>query len=215
MGRDRFDRWPRVVGRAATRRGVAKAAGGGLLAAALAGRAGVAPAVTQDATPGGCPATIPEENKALVERYWAEVWTAGGEGAIPGVLAPDEVHHWGVGGDTVGREGFRERLRRFLDAFPDLAVRVEHLVAEGGPRRQPPGVPGDPPGRMAGGCADRRRGRVDGGQRLPHCVRPDRRKLGRGRPPRPAAAARRGGGNRHPARRDADDLAVGAARLPA
>ena len=95
----------------------------------LGGRLGRAAA--QDATPAACPATTPGQNKALVERYWAAVWTAGGEAAIPAVLAPDEVHHWGLGADTVGREQFRERLRRFLDAFPDFAVEVEHLVAEG------------------------------------------------------------------------------------
>ena len=127
MDREHFDRWARLLGRGATRRGVA-AAGGGALAAALAG---VAPARVQDTTPGACPATTPEENKALVERYWAEVWAPGGEAAVPGVLAPDEAHHWGIGGDTVGREGFRERLRRILEAFPDFTVRVEQLVAEG------------------------------------------------------------------------------------
>ncbi len=96
-----------------------------------AAAAGAAAARAQGATPETCPATTPEENKALVERYWAEVWTAEGEAAVPELLAPDEVHHWGFGGDTVGREGFRERLRRFLEAFPDFAVRVEQVVAEG------------------------------------------------------------------------------------
>ncbi len=50
---------------------------------------------------------------------------------MPEVLVADTVHHWGVGGDTVGHEAFRERLRGFLDAFPDFAAEVEHLVAEG------------------------------------------------------------------------------------
>ena len=77
-----------------------------------------------------CPATSPEENKALVERYWAEVWTAGGAAAVTEVLAPEEIHHWGIGGDSVGPAAFTERLASFLTAFPDFAIHIEQLVAE-------------------------------------------------------------------------------------
>lgn len=122
----RLDRLTRHFGRGASRRGLLGGAGAALLATAVR-----LPTAAQDATPGTCPTTTPGENKALAERYWAVVWTAGGEAAVPALLAPDEVHHWGVGGDTVGHEGFQERLRRFLDAFPDIAFRVEQSVAEG------------------------------------------------------------------------------------
>jgi steroid delta-isomerase-like uncharacterized protein len=88
----------------------------------------------QDASPAAshepCPATSPEENKALVERYWAEVWTAGGAAVVAEVLTPEEVHHWGVGGDTVGPAAFTERLTTFLTAFPDFAIQIQQLVAE-------------------------------------------------------------------------------------
>ena len=88
----------------------------------------------QEATPAtseaACLPGPAEENKGLVERYWAEVWTAGGEAAVADILAPDEIHHWGVGGDTVGHEPFIERLTTFLTAFPDLAFEVDLLVAE-------------------------------------------------------------------------------------
>ena len=82
------------------------------------------------ASPEPCPATSPEENKALVERYWAEVWTAGGAAVVAEVLAPEEVHHWGVGGDTIGPAAFTQRLTSFLTAFPDFAIQIEQLVAE-------------------------------------------------------------------------------------
>ena len=131
MDGERVDRWGWLVEHAATRRRVAKAAGAGLVAVAVGGRAGAAPRRAQDATPAGCPATTPEENKAIVARYWAEVWTAGGEGAVADLLAEDELHHWGVGDDTVGREAFSARLGTFLTAFPDFTVRVEQVVAEG------------------------------------------------------------------------------------
>ncbi len=97
-------------------------------------RLAAAPTSAHQATPGAgdaCPTTSLEENKALIERYWSEVWTAGGEAASTDILAPDELHHWGVGGDTVGPDAFNERLGRFLTAFPDFAIRVDQLVAEG------------------------------------------------------------------------------------
>ncbi len=84
---------------------------------------------TSGATP--CAVTGVEENKELVRRYWAEVWRPGGEAAVAELLAPDEVHHWGVVDDTVGHEAFAERLRGFLVAFPDLRFTVDQLVGEG------------------------------------------------------------------------------------
>lgn len=133
VNEDRVDRWARVMGRRDSRRAVVARGGGALLAGAAAGTPRSASG--QEATPGAsqnaCPATTPEANKAMVERYWAEVWTAGGEAAIADLLAADEVHHWGVGDDTVGHEAFAERLRAFLTAFPDFAVRIDQLVAEG------------------------------------------------------------------------------------
>ncbi len=130
MDGGRFGRWARALGTAATRRGAVRAAAGGAALAGLGARA--RPAAAQGATPtAACPAATPEANKALVERYWAEVWTAGGEARVAELLAPDEAHHWGIGADTVGLGAFTERLRAFLAAFPDIAFTVDQLVAEG------------------------------------------------------------------------------------
>ena len=89
----------------------------------------------QDATPGAaatpCLATTPAENTELARRYWAEVWTAGGEAAVAELLAPDELHHWGLGGETTGAAAFTERLSGFLTAFPDIRFTVDQTVAEG------------------------------------------------------------------------------------
>ena len=128
---ERLARLARALGTRATRRGVVQTAAG--LVALSSG--GLVPRVAgQEATPGGaaaCPPGSAAENAALVERYWAEVWTAGGEAVAVDLLAADELHHWGVGGDTVGPEAFAERLGRFLAAFPDFAIRIDQLVAEG------------------------------------------------------------------------------------
>ena len=87
--------------------------------------------IAQDATPAAeCPVTTAEENAALVTLYWQEaVW--GDQGIIAEVVAPDEIHHWGIGGETTGFEAFSERWALFVAAFPDLEFTVDQVVVEG------------------------------------------------------------------------------------
>jgi predicted ester cyclase len=84
----------------------------------------------QDATPEAeCVTTTPEENKALIEAYWAEaVW--GPQGKIAEIVAPDEIHHWGIAGTTNGFEEFLERWTLFNTTFPDLEFTVDLLAAQ-------------------------------------------------------------------------------------
>ena len=85
----------------------------------------------QEETPEAeCPVTTPEENEELATMYWEEVWW-GDQGKIAEIVAPDEVHHWGIGGDTTGFEEFSERWDLFFTAFPDLEFTVDLVVAEG------------------------------------------------------------------------------------
>jgi predicted ester cyclase len=87
------------------------------------------PAVAQDATPTECPTTTPEENAALARMYWQEaVW--GKQGKIADIVAPDEVHHWGIGGDTHGFDEFLQRWDLFNKAFPDLEFTVDEIAAQ-------------------------------------------------------------------------------------
>ena len=128
------ERLTRMVGQDTSRRGLAKLTAGALVGAASLPSVATSSARAQDATPAGdatCPTTSAEENIAIAERYWAEVWTAGGEAAVPDLLAEDEVHHWGVSGDTTGHDDFTERLTLFLEAFPDFAIRVDQAFADG------------------------------------------------------------------------------------
>ena len=84
----------------------------------------------QEATPEAeCPVTTPEENEELATMYWEEVWW-GDQGEIAEIVAPDEVHHWGIGGDTTGFEEFSERWDQFFTAFPDLEFTVDLVVAQ-------------------------------------------------------------------------------------
>lgn len=107
--------------------GVAAVAG-----AAGLSRAGAASALQATPAAGGadCPATTPEENAALVERYWADVWS-GGETDLTTLLTEDELHHWGFGESTVGHAEYLARLAPFMAAFPDFAIVPDAIVADG------------------------------------------------------------------------------------
>ena len=69
------------------------------------------------------------ENEELATMYWEEVWW-GDQGQIAEIVSADEVHHWGIGGDTTGFEEFSERWNLFFTAFPDLGFTVDLVVAE-------------------------------------------------------------------------------------
>jgi predicted ester cyclase len=101
-----------------------------LLALSLLIMPGLTARAAQDATPAAeCVTTTPEENKALVEAYWAEaVW--GPQGKIAEIVAPDEIHHWGIAGTTHGFEEFLERWTLFNTTFPDLQFTVDLLAAQ-------------------------------------------------------------------------------------
>lgn len=86
-------------------------------------------ASAQDATP--CAEMSRDDVETLVRRYWAEVWTAGGDAAVDELLAPDEIHHWGIGGDTTGTDAFTERLLMFLTAFPDISFTANLVAVQG------------------------------------------------------------------------------------
>lgn len=84
----------------------------------------------QDATPEAeCVSTTPEENTAIAHAYWEEfVW--GDQGKIAEIVAPDEVHHWGLSETTTGFEAFAAGADSFNNAFPDLRFTVDLAVAQ-------------------------------------------------------------------------------------
>jgi steroid delta-isomerase-like uncharacterized protein len=70
------------------------------------------------------------ENKALIRRWFEEVWTNGRVSAIDEMLAPDAVAH-GLGDDLRGPEGFKPFHAAYRDAFPDVAIQIDDIIAEG------------------------------------------------------------------------------------
>lgn len=71
-----------------------------------------------------------EQNKAVVRRWFDEVWNHGNADAIDQLMAPNAVVH-GLGEDTRGSEGFKRFHAAYLEAFPDVHIAIEDLVAEG------------------------------------------------------------------------------------
>jgi len=75
-----------------------------------------------------------EENKAILRRWFDEVWNQGRAEAIDELFASDGIAH-GLSGDEenpmAGPEGFKPFHQAFRGAFPDIEVVVEDMIAEG------------------------------------------------------------------------------------
>ena len=69
------------------------------------------------------------QNKALVRRWFEQVWNKGRAESIDELLADRSVVH-GLGPDLHGPSGFKPFHAQYRGAFPDLALRIQHMVAE-------------------------------------------------------------------------------------
>jgi len=77
-----------------------------------------------------CPTTTPEENVALVRRWYDE----GLNGRMPEVFAevlwPNAVLHLGVFPDALGAEAVTRSLGTLTSGFPDLSYTVDDVIAD-------------------------------------------------------------------------------------
>ncbi len=75
-----------------------------------------------------------EANKAVMRRWFEEVWNKGRADAIPEMFAEDGIAH-GLSDDAAnplrGPQGFLPFHAQFRDAFPNIEVVVEDQIAEG------------------------------------------------------------------------------------
>ena len=75
-----------------------------------------------------------EENKALMRRWFEEVWNKGRAEAIPDMFADEGIAH-GLSDDPAsplrGSAGFLPFHTQFREAFPNIEVVVEDQLAEG------------------------------------------------------------------------------------
>ncbi len=70
-----------------------------------------------------------EQNKALMRRYIEERWNARKLSLTGELVSPDFVLHTPSG--DVGLAAFQAAITAYLQAFPDSAVSIEDMVAEG------------------------------------------------------------------------------------
>ena len=72
-----------------------------------------------------------EQNKALIRRFYEEVWGKGNVDVADEVFAPDYVRHdLRPGNPLPGPAGQKQIATDFRAAFPDLHFTLELLVAE-------------------------------------------------------------------------------------
>jgi steroid delta-isomerase-like uncharacterized protein len=69
------------------------------------------------------------ENKALVQRFYHEVVNRSNLALADVLLAPDFIEHFNP--DVSGIEGFKQFVTRLGEAFADLQITIEDLIAEG------------------------------------------------------------------------------------
>ena len=70
---------------------------------------------------------IADANKAIVRRFFEELWNQGDLAFIEECMGPDITHSWGH--ET--RASWREAVSAFRTGLPDLRFHLEELVAEG------------------------------------------------------------------------------------
>lgn len=70
-------------------------------------------------------------NKALMRRFYEELWSRGNLEAIPELVAEDFVDHQAPVGQTSGREELAGLVLTWRTGFPDMRETVEDLISEG------------------------------------------------------------------------------------
>jgi predicted ester cyclase len=72
-----------------------------------------------------------EDNKALMRRFYEEVFNKKNLAAIDDFIDPNIVDHAAIPGMAGGLEGTKQAIGMYLMAFPDLQLTVEDQIAEG------------------------------------------------------------------------------------
>src|ERR1700719_902475 len=73
-----------------------------------------------------------EQNKTMVRRLCEELWNKGNLPVADELIAPTYTHHDAATPD-VGRgpDGEKKRVTLYRNAFPDLRLTIEDIIAEG------------------------------------------------------------------------------------
>jgi steroid delta-isomerase-like uncharacterized protein len=73
-----------------------------------------------------------EDNKALVRRAIEEGWNQGNVALIDELDAPNFIHHDPDFPNFQTREDYKQWVTEIRNAFPDLHLTIEDVIAEGG-----------------------------------------------------------------------------------
>lgn len=71
-----------------------------------------------------------EQNKALAQRFYEEVFNKKKLDAIDELCAPDFVDHNAMPGQAPGAKGLKDVFAAFFRGLPDLRITIQELVAE-------------------------------------------------------------------------------------
>jgi len=71
-----------------------------------------------------------EDNKAILVRFWEEIFNKGDVSLIDDLVAVDYLNHDLVPGETPGSEGLKGFILYLRNAFPDIHFDIEQTVAE-------------------------------------------------------------------------------------
>jgi steroid delta-isomerase-like uncharacterized protein len=71
-----------------------------------------------------------QQNKDLVRRWFDEVWSQGRVASIDALMSPQCAVH-GLGSAMQGPEAFKAFHTAYRNAFPDVNITLDHMVAEG------------------------------------------------------------------------------------
>ena len=100
----------------------------------LVGSAGVSAVRAQDATPAtDCPATTPEENKALVKGYWNDVYNGKDPQAVTKYIADDYIRN-NPSRPQLSEPGYDDDIAfvtENLKDYPDLQMTIEKIMTDG------------------------------------------------------------------------------------
>ena len=72
-----------------------------------------------------------EQNKALVKRAWDEVFNQKKLTVVDELWSSDYIYHGPQGQELRGPESLKQFISHYLEAFPDLHIEIEDLIAEG------------------------------------------------------------------------------------
>ena len=75
--------------------------------------------------------SLEDDNKALTQRIYDEVFSAGKIDVVDELVAEDVVEHEEFPGIPPGREGMKQFVRMIKDGFPDLSFTPQDVIAAG------------------------------------------------------------------------------------